>query len=95
MEYSTDFEKYGTYLSDEAHLLQGHAERIYFPKGEAQIVSILRDAYSQEIPVTISGGGTGLASSRVPLGGWILATDKMQSIFSLNGEEWKSSRHSP
>ncbi|MDH5403234.1 MAG: FAD-binding oxidoreductase, partial [Candidatus Heimdallarchaeota archaeon] len=41
---------------------------------------IIKEANSIEIPVTISGGGTGLSGGRAPLGGWIIATDNMVTL---------------
>lgn len=82
-------EKYSDYLTDEAGLIVGQADRIYFPEHENEIKQLLRLAYRENIPVTISGGGTGLSGGRSPLGGWIIATDKMDKIFSYLGKEWK------
>jgi D-lactate dehydrogenase (cytochrome) len=81
-------ESYASYLEDEAHLLVGNADRIYFPKNIVELISIVIEANQTHTAITISGGGTGLAGGRVPLGGWIIATDNMRSISGIS-TDWK------
>ncbi len=73
-------EDFSSYLEDEAHLLVGNADAIYFPKDIDELISIVIEANNTNTAFTVSGGGTGLAGGRVPLGGWIIATDEMKSI---------------
>jgi len=40
----------------------------------------MRDAAAAHMPVTIAGAGTGLTGGRVPLGGWILSTERLNRI---------------
>ncbi|HKZ41223.1 MAG TPA: FAD-binding oxidoreductase, partial [Candidatus Hodarchaeales archaeon] len=68
------------YLSDEAGIVKGNAERIFFPETEEDIIELTKLATKARIPITISGGGTGISGGRVPLGGWIVATDKMRKL---------------
>lgn len=69
------------YLNDESGLVSdGFAELIYFPTSSSQVSSILKAAYKENIPVTVSGGGTGISGGRVPLGGWIIATDSLRQL---------------
>ncbi len=65
------------YLTDESNSVRGDASRIYYPESEAQIAAILHHCVSNAIPVTTSGGGTGITSSRVPLGGVVLSTEAL------------------
>ncbi len=76
------------YLQD-ASQLTGEAERILFPAGEAEIAQILREANQTRVPVTVSGGGTGLTGARVPHGGTLLCTDKLNKILNIS---WDSSK---
>ncbi len=87
MKYEPVVDKYISYLTDEAGFIQGSAERIYFPTNISEIQEILKEAYDSNIRVTISGGGTGVSGGRVPLGGWIIATDKLVSV--KGGSPWK------
>lgn len=80
-------EHYPDYLNDESGLVKGQAEAIYFPETEEEMVEILSEAFSKKIPVTVSGGGTGISGGRVPLEGWIVATDQMRSL-RLAGDMW-------
>jgi D-lactate dehydrogenase (cytochrome) len=73
---------YTSYLTDESALVHGHAEKIYFPTTEEELQKIIVKANQEKISITISGGGTGLTGGRAPLGGWIIATDKMTQIVS-------------
>ncbi len=77
-------EDFPAYLNDEAKLLEGTASKIYFPESESEITEILVEAYSSSTPITVSGGGTGISGGRVPLGGWIIATDKMTSLIQTS-----------
>jgi D-lactate dehydrogenase (cytochrome) len=82
-------ERYQNYLTDEAAIVKdGHAEKIYFPNNESDVVEVLKEASNSSTPITISGGGTGLSSGRVPRGGWILATDDLKSIEDIRREKW-------
>lgn len=73
------------YLSDAANY-SGYCDAVYFPENESDIVDILKNANSKKISVTISGNGTGLAGGRVPEGGLVISTEKLNSIIELNAE---------
>ncbi|MHA1983653.1 MAG: FAD-binding oxidoreductase [Candidatus Hodarchaeales archaeon] len=73
---------YTSYLTDESALVHGHAEKIFFPSTEEELQKIVVKANQEKIPITISGGGTGLTGGRAPLGGWIIATDEMTKLVS-------------
>jgi len=45
----------------------------------------MRDAAAVQIPVTISGAGTGLTGGRVPLGGWVLSLERMNRLEICSG----------
>jgi D-lactate dehydrogenase (cytochrome) len=74
---------YPSYLNDESGLVRdGHADRIFFPTTEDELREIVRQANEQQMPFTISGGGTGISGGRVPLSGWIISTEDMFSLIS-------------
>ncbi len=87
-QYQEVSTEYSSYLNDESGLVRGTAEKILFPRTETELLEIIVQAYSQSIPITVSGGGTGLSGGRVPLGGWIIATDKMREIAAGPSREW-------
>lgn len=86
MKFHEFTEAFDTYLTDEAGFIKGTASRIFFPENTADVQFILKNAYSDNCCVTVSGGGTGVSGGRVPLEGWILATDRMLSVDG--GKPW-------
>ncbi len=69
-----------SFLADSSHVGGGFADRVIFPETPEEVAEILRDATANKIPVTISGAGTGTVAGRVPFGGIVLATDKLNHI---------------
>ncbi len=67
------------YLAD-ASGYRGHAEELLLPDSEAAVVDIARRASAAGIPITISGGGSGLTGGRVPDGGWLVSLEKLNGI---------------
>jgi len=67
------------YLADASNY-RGHAEELLIPEDEAAVADIMRRASAQGIPVTISGGGSGLTGGRVPDGGWLISLEKLNGI---------------
>ncbi len=65
------------YFTDESRVVIGNADEVIFPKNEKDVSEILREADESNIKVTISGAGTGIVGSRVPLGGIVLSTERM------------------
>lgn len=68
------------YLSDESNIFTAPAESVkavYFPECENEICQNFVEANRTKIPVTISGAGTGITGSRVPIhGGIVLSMEK-------------------
>ena len=71
------------YLSDASYVHGGHADRAVLPENAEQVAEILGEATTNRTPVTISGAGTGTVAGRVPFGGIVLATDKLDRIKSI------------
>jgi D-lactate dehydrogenase (cytochrome) len=74
------------YLSDASNL-KGSCDAVYFPENENDVVEILKEANEKKIKVTISGNGTGLTGARVPQGGIVISTEKMNRIVEINENE--------
>ena len=68
------------YLVDESRIIKGYADKVLYPVDECQVANILSKAWRNRVRVTVSGGGTGLAGARVPLGGLILSTEYLRSV---------------
>src|ERR1043166_434901 len=71
------------YLSDASHVRGGHAERVVFPESAEEVAEILGEATRIKTSVTVSGAGTGTVAGRVPFGGIVIATDKLNRIKSV------------
>ena len=74
------------YLVDSANY-QGHCDAVYFPENESDIIQILNIANQNRQKVTVAGNGTGLTGARVPEGGLVIATDKLNKIIEINKED--------
>src|SRR6266536_4561721 len=68
------------FLSDASYVKGGNATLVVFPESSNEIAEILKRAIHDQIPVTISGAGTGTVAGRVPFGGTVIATDRLNQI---------------
>jgi D-lactate dehydrogenase (cytochrome) len=76
---STD---YPTYLMDESKLT-GTADWLFFPRSEAEIVSILGFLQENKIRTYVSAARTGIVGSCVPTSGSVLSVEKMNRIIGF------------
>jgi D-lactate dehydrogenase (cytochrome) len=86
-------ERYASYLSDESGLGPGKAETVFLPADEGQVADFLGEMNRRRIPVTISGGRTGIVGGAVPEGGALLSLDQMNHILGIKwddqSQEWR------
>jgi D-lactate dehydrogenase (cytochrome) len=75
------------YLSDASYVRGGHADRVVFPETAEDVAEILVEATRTKTPVTVSGAGTGTVAARIPFGGIVLATDKLNHIRNVTRDE--------
>jgi len=71
------------FLTDAANV-KGFCDAVYFPENEDDVKLILARAYKEKTPVTVSGNGTGLTGARVPEGGIVISTEKLNRIIEIN-----------
>ena len=83
MLIKTDPDTIESFLTDSSYLSAGNADRVALPESSEDVAEILRLATSEKMPVTVSGAGTGTVGGRIPFGGLVLATDKLNKIKSL------------
>jgi D-lactate dehydrogenase (cytochrome) len=69
-----------SFLEDSSHVRGGFAERVIFPETAEEVAEVLAQAAKTRTPVTVSGAGTGTVAGRVPFGGIVLATDRLNRI---------------
>jgi len=76
-----------SYLTDASNFAGGHAARVVFPATVEEVAEVLASASGAGTAVTVAGAGTGLVGGRVPFGGIVLATDKLNRIKEVVAEE--------
>lgn len=86
MIIKTEKDEFIDFLTDAANF-KGAADAVYFPEKEKDIISILKKSNAKGIKVTVAGNGTGLTGARVPQGGVVVSTSKMNKIIKINKKE--------
>lgn len=76
----TEPDEIQSYLADSSYLKGGVASEVVFPENTNDVAQILMRADRDRIPVTVSGAGTGTVGGRVPFGGIVIATDKLNEL---------------
>ncbi len=71
----------------DASNFRGYCDAVYFPENKYEIIEILKEANRNNKKVTIAGNGTGLTGARVPLGGIVISTERLNKIIEINEEE--------
>ena len=87
MLIKTQADEIQDYLSDASYVQGGNAGRVLFPETAEDVAASLAGATSDKTPVTISGAGTGTVGGRVPFGGIVIATDRLNHIKSVTRDE--------
>jgi D-lactate dehydrogenase (cytochrome) len=75
------------YLTDASFIREGYAERVALPETIGDVVEVLAEASRDRVPVTVSGAGTGTVGGRVPFGGIVLATERLNRIKEIDREK--------
>ena len=83
MQSKSSPEEIQSFLSDASFIRDGHADRVVLPETIDDVAEVLAAANRDRVPVTISGAGTGTVGGRVPFGGIVLATDRLNQIKSI------------
>jgi D-lactate dehydrogenase (cytochrome) len=87
MQTKTQSDGIESYLADSSYVQGGYAARVVFPENATEVAEVLAAATSEGIPVTISGAGTGTVGGRVPFGGIVIATDRLNELKSIVRDE--------
>ncbi|HEY0379271.1 MAG TPA: FAD-linked oxidase C-terminal domain-containing protein [Pyrinomonadaceae bacterium] len=82
----TNADEIQSYLADSSNMRGGHAARVVFPENSSEVASVLAQATREGTPVTVAGAGTGIVGGRVPFGGVVLATDRLNQITEITRE---------
>jgi len=76
-----------SFLEDSSHVRGGFAERVVFPETAEEVAEVLAKATKDRTPVTVSGAGTGTVAGRVPFGGIVLATGRLNHIKEIVSDD--------
>jgi D-lactate dehydrogenase (cytochrome) len=74
------------FFVDASNMQGGHATRVVFPESAEEIAGVLGSATRERLPVTVAGAGTGIVGGRVPFGGIVLATTRLNRIREIARE---------
>ncbi|MDT4955165.1 MAG: hypothetical protein QOJ02_3303 [Acidobacteriota bacterium] len=69
-----------SFLADASNMQGGQAARVVFPENTQEVADVLADATREGMPVTVAGAGTGIVGGRVPFGGCVLSTARLNRI---------------
>jgi D-lactate dehydrogenase (cytochrome) len=75
------------FLGDASYLPGGFTSEVVFPESAEEVAQVLAKATRDKTPVTISGAGTGTVGGRVPFGGIVIATDRLNHIKRVGRDE--------
>ena len=76
----SDADEIQSFLSDASNLAGGHAARVLFPETAEEVAEALAAASREGTPVTVAGAGTGVVGGRVPFGGLVVSTDRLNRV---------------
>src|SRR5437764_6057072 len=80
MLVKSDQDAIQSFLADASNLAGGHASRVLVPETSEEVADALARATRERTPVTIAGAGTGIVGGRVPFGGVVLSTQRLNHI---------------
>src|SRR5688500_13574308 len=86
MQTKADSDEIQSFLSDASFIRGGYADRVVLPESVEEVAEVLAAANRDRVPVTVSGAGTGTVGGRVPFGGIVLATDRLNRIKSIEND---------
>lgn len=86
MIVKTDISEIESYLVDASNY-KGDCEKVYFPETIDEVKEIIVEANENKVKVTVAGNGTGLTGGRVPEGGILISTEKLNKIIEINESE--------
>ncbi len=86
MIIKTNPDEIQSFLVDAANY-KGTCEAVYFPETESEIIEIVKEANQKGLRITVAGNGTGLTGARVPEGGLVISTEKLNWITKINADD--------
>ena len=74
------------YTTDASNM-KGKAEIVYIPETISELKEVINECYRKDLPITISGAGTGMTGSRVALEGAVISTEKLNKILDIDPQK--------
>lgn len=82
----TDPEVLEGYLVDASNL-RGHAEALLRPTSTQEVAEIVRHCQAHQIPLTITAARTSTTGAPVPMGGWLLSTERLDQVLGIDHDQ--------
>jgi D-lactate dehydrogenase (cytochrome) len=76
-----------SFLADSSNMKGGHASRVLVPESSEEVAEALAWASRERTPLTVAGAGTGIVGGRVPFGGAVLSTERLNRVGEIVKEE--------
>ena len=86
MELITDPGVLEGYLTDASNT-RGRADGLFRPRNAEEVAEVLARATAEGVPVTVTAQRTSTTGGPVPDGGWLLSTERLNRILSLDEAE--------
>jgi D-lactate dehydrogenase (cytochrome) len=80
---NTNPESIAPYLKDASNFSGGSATEVVIPETIEELISFLKN---NKNPVTVSGAGTGVTASRIPLSGTVISLEKFKNIEGIKND---------
>jgi D-lactate dehydrogenase (cytochrome) len=87
MLVKTEQDEIQSFLADSSNMAGGRAARVVIPENSEEVAAALARASEERTPVTVAGAGTGIVGGRVPLGGVVLSTERLNRIGEIVRED--------
>jgi D-lactate dehydrogenase (cytochrome) len=81
-----DQDEIAGFLGDASNMPGGSADRVCIVESADEVAELLAACSRDRTPVTVAGAGTGLSGGRVPMGGTVVATARLNRILSIDAE---------
>jgi len=72
-----------SFLADASNMKGGRASRVLVPESPEEVAETLERATRERTPVSVAGAGTGIVGGRVPFGGVVLSTERLNRIAEI------------
>ncbi|MGC9367408.1 MAG: FAD-binding oxidoreductase [bacterium] len=91
IEHEQIIKQYPDLLRDESNISGGFADKIYIPADQLEMQQAITESYRNKIPITVSGGRTGIVGGAIPFGGNVISLaelKKCSEIYTKGGKHY-------